>query len=133
MGLIGPPIQGLSCLGRVTQGGALGWIMAAPLGLRIAARVRSGTGRDVLPCFRPNGAILFLERGQGVCSRLLQACGSPKQRKYSGEIALKEGEPGGVNSPTDVGTGKAKLNSFGSAARRFAIHERTVVIRPKPT
>jgi type I restriction enzyme R subunit len=30
------------------------------------------------------------------------------QRIYSGEIALKEGEPEGVKSPTDVGTGKAK-------------------------
>jgi len=30
------------------------------------------------------------------------------QRIYSGEIILNEGEPGGVKSPTDVGTGKAK-------------------------
>jgi type I restriction enzyme, R subunit len=30
------------------------------------------------------------------------------QRIYSGEIALREGEPEGVKSPTDVGTGKAK-------------------------
>ena len=30
------------------------------------------------------------------------------QRIYSGEITLKEGEPEGVKSPTDVGTGKAK-------------------------
>jgi type I restriction enzyme R subunit len=30
------------------------------------------------------------------------------QRIYSGEIALKEGEPEGVKSPTEVGTGKAK-------------------------
>jgi type I restriction enzyme R subunit len=30
------------------------------------------------------------------------------QRVSSGEIALKEGEPEGVKSPTDVGTGKAK-------------------------
>lgn len=30
------------------------------------------------------------------------------QRIYSGEITLKEGEPNGVKSPTDVGTGRAK-------------------------
>ena len=30
------------------------------------------------------------------------------QRIYSGEIILREGEPEGVKSPTDVGTGKAK-------------------------
>ncbi len=30
------------------------------------------------------------------------------QRIYSGEITLKEGEPEGVKSPTDVGTGKGK-------------------------
>ena len=30
------------------------------------------------------------------------------QRFYSGEITLNEGEPEGVKSPTDVGTGKAK-------------------------
>ena len=30
------------------------------------------------------------------------------QRLYSGEITLKEGDPEGVKSPTDVGTGKAK-------------------------
>ncbi len=30
------------------------------------------------------------------------------QRIYSGEIALREGDPEGVKSPTDVGTGKAK-------------------------
>jgi type I restriction enzyme R subunit len=30
------------------------------------------------------------------------------QRIYSGEITLKEGDPEGVKSPTDVGTGKAK-------------------------
>ena len=30
------------------------------------------------------------------------------QRIYSGEIALKVGEPEGVKSPTDVGTGKAR-------------------------
>jgi len=30
------------------------------------------------------------------------------QRIYSGEIALKQGEPEGVKSPTNVGTGKAK-------------------------
>jgi type I restriction enzyme R subunit len=30
------------------------------------------------------------------------------QRIYSGEIVLREGEPEGVRSPTDVGTGKAK-------------------------
>jgi type I restriction enzyme R subunit len=30
------------------------------------------------------------------------------QRIYSGEITLNEGEPEGVKSPTDVGTGKAK-------------------------
>ena len=30
------------------------------------------------------------------------------QRIYSGEITLTEGEPEGVKSPTDVGTGKAK-------------------------
>lgn len=30
------------------------------------------------------------------------------QRIYSGEITLREGEPEGVKSPTDVGTGKAK-------------------------
>jgi type I restriction enzyme R subunit len=30
------------------------------------------------------------------------------QRIYSGEIALKEGDPKGVKSPTDVGTGKSK-------------------------
>ncbi|MEW6160195.1 MAG: type I restriction endonuclease [Verrucomicrobiota bacterium] len=30
------------------------------------------------------------------------------QRIYAGEIALREGEPEGVKSPTDVGTGKAK-------------------------
>jgi type I restriction enzyme R subunit len=30
------------------------------------------------------------------------------QRIYSGEIALREGEPEGVKSPTEVGTGKAK-------------------------
>ncbi len=30
------------------------------------------------------------------------------QRIYAGGIELKEGEPGGVKSPTDVGTGKAK-------------------------
>jgi type I restriction enzyme R subunit len=30
------------------------------------------------------------------------------QRTYSGEIALGEGEPEGVRSPTEVGTGKAK-------------------------
>jgi type I restriction enzyme R subunit len=30
------------------------------------------------------------------------------QRVYSGEITLKEGDPEGVKSPTDVGTGKAK-------------------------
>ena len=30
------------------------------------------------------------------------------QRIYSGEIALGEGDPKGVKSPTDVGTGKAK-------------------------
>jgi len=30
------------------------------------------------------------------------------ERIYSGEITLKEGEPEGVKSPTDVGTGKAK-------------------------
>jgi type I restriction enzyme R subunit len=30
------------------------------------------------------------------------------QRIYSGEIVLREGEPVGVKSPTDVGTGKAK-------------------------
>jgi type I restriction enzyme R subunit len=30
------------------------------------------------------------------------------QRIYSGEIMLREGEPEGVKSPTDVGTGKAK-------------------------
>lgn len=30
------------------------------------------------------------------------------QRIYSGEIAIGEGEPEGVKSPTDVGTGKAK-------------------------
>jgi type I restriction enzyme R subunit len=30
------------------------------------------------------------------------------QRIYAGEISLREGEPEGVKSPTDVGTGKAK-------------------------
>ena len=30
------------------------------------------------------------------------------QRIYSGEISLREGDPEGVKSPTDVGTGKAK-------------------------
>lgn len=30
------------------------------------------------------------------------------ERIYSGEISLREGEPEGVKSPTDVGTGKAK-------------------------
>jgi type I restriction enzyme R subunit len=30
------------------------------------------------------------------------------ERIYSGEITLREGEPEGVKSPTDVGTGKAK-------------------------
>lgn len=30
------------------------------------------------------------------------------QRIYSGEITLREGDPEGVKSPTDVGTGKAK-------------------------
>jgi type I restriction enzyme R subunit len=30
------------------------------------------------------------------------------ERIYSGEITLQEGEPEGVKSPTDVGTGKAK-------------------------
>ena len=30
------------------------------------------------------------------------------QRVFSGEISLREGEPEGVRSPTDVGTGKAK-------------------------
>jgi type I restriction enzyme R subunit len=30
------------------------------------------------------------------------------QRIYSGEIALKQGDPEGVKSPTDLGTGKAK-------------------------
>ena len=30
------------------------------------------------------------------------------QRIYAGEITLKEGDPAGVKSPTDVGTGKAK-------------------------
>ena len=30
------------------------------------------------------------------------------QRIHSGEITLREGEPEGVKSPTDVGTGKAK-------------------------
>ena len=30
------------------------------------------------------------------------------ERIYSGEIILQEGEPEGVKSPTDVGTGKAK-------------------------
>ena len=37
------PFQGLGCVWRVTQGVALGWIMAAPLGLRIVARLRHGT------------------------------------------------------------------------------------------
>jgi hypothetical protein len=37
------PFQGLSCLRRVTQGVALGWIISAPLGLRMAARGRRGT------------------------------------------------------------------------------------------
>jgi type I restriction enzyme R subunit len=30
------------------------------------------------------------------------------QRTYTGEITLREGEPEGVKSPTDVGTGRAK-------------------------
>ena len=41
-GSVMPPFQGLWHFDHVTQGVALGWIMAAPLGLRIAARVRRG-------------------------------------------------------------------------------------------
>ena len=46
------------------------------------------------------------------------------QRIYSGEITLKEGEPEGVKSPTDVGTGKAKDEKVPLSAIIQVLNER---------
>ncbi len=60
-------------------------------------------GRFLLPHLPTDGAPGRVKIGDEVGLQYYRL-----QRIYSGEIALRDGDPEGVKSPTDVGTGKAK-------------------------
>jgi type I restriction enzyme, R subunit len=55
------------------------------------------------------------------------------ERIYSGEITLREGEPEGVKSPTDVGTGKAKDEKVPLSEIIKVLNERSARTSPMKT